>query len=331
MKELPQIQNDKRENPKYLSLGLKIFLGFLIIFFLWASFAPLNSSIIANGEIIPSSNKQTISHLEGGIIEEVKVKEGQFVEQNQELIILNTIQVKTKITQNIESIKALEAQKTATKKRASTLNQELQIVNELLKKANSSLTRKLDLQKQLHELEGKLGEINATIVSQKSELASSQATLERSIIKSPISGFVMDLKYQTIGGTISPAHDIMFIVPKNDKLIAEIKLNPQDIDLVHKGMIAKVQLSAYKSRLMPKLNAKVVNVSADSFKNENNGQVYFKARIEIPQSEIEKLKSKIDLTSGMPITAFIITGSRTMLQYLLTPIEESAYKAFRED
>jgi len=61
------------------------------------------------------------------------------------------------------------------------------------------------------------------------------------------------------------------------------------------------------------------------------GEVYFKARIEIPESELKKLKTDVKLTPGMPVNAFIITGSRTLLQYLITPISESAYKAFRED
>ena len=82
---------------------------------------------------------------------------------------------------------------------------------------------------------------------------------------------------------------------------------------------------------MPKLNGKLINVSADSFKDEMHGEVYFKARIEIPESEIKKLKMDVKLTPGMPVTAFVITGSRTLFQYLLAPIQESAYKAFREE
>ena len=326
-----KVLTEQEERPDYLSSGLKIFLIFLFLFFIWASFAPINSNIIASGEIIVTANKKTISHLTGGIIEEIKIKEGQFVEENQELIVLNTTQVKAKIGQTLESIKALESQKTATKRRVEILKQELKIVDELLKNANSSMTRKLDLQKQFQEQIGKLGELSANIASLQSEYQADLDTLSRSVIKAPAAGFVMDLKHQTIGGVIPPASEIMFIVPKNDKLIAEVKVSPNDIDLIAEKLIAKVQLSAYKSRLMPKLDGKVINISADSFKNEMNGEVYFKARIEIPESEIKKLKMAVKLTPGMPVTAFIITGSRTMLQYLLTPIQESSYKAFRED
>jgi len=320
-----------KEEGHYLNLGIKIFLTFFLIIFLWITLAPLNSSIIASGEIVLTSSKKIISHLEGGVIQEIKIKEGQFVEAGSDLIVLNTIQVKSKITQVLEATKAAEFQKTAMEKRIRTLKQELQIVNQLLKDENSSLTRKLDIEKQLYESQGKLGEIITNIVSLKDELIASQYISERAIIKAPVAGFVMNLKYQTIGGTITPASEIMFIVPKDDKMIAEVKVKPQDIDLLTKGLVAKVQLSAYKTRLMPKLNGKVVNVSADSFKNEMNGEIYFKTRIEIPESELAKLKLRVDLTPGMPVEAFIITGSRTFLQYLMTPISESAYKAFREE
>ncbi len=320
-----------KDEGHYMTLFTKIILIFLAIFVIWASFAPINSSIIANGEIILTANKKVISHLEGGIIEKIKVREGQFVKVGDELILLNTVQVRAKIQQTKEGIRASEFQKTASIKRISALKQELNIVEELMRDANSSLSRQLDLQKQLHEAEGKIGELDANIASLQNELISNRHILKRSVIKAPVEGFVMDLKHQTLGGVIAPASEIMFIVPQNDIMIAEVKVKPQDIDLLTAGMLAKVQLTAYKSRLMPKLDGKVVNVSADSFKNEMTGEVYFKARIEIPESELKKLTQDIKLSLGMPVTTFVITGSRTMLQYLITPISESGFKAFREE
>jgi multidrug efflux pump subunit AcrA (membrane-fusion protein) len=315
----------------YLTLGVKIMLSFLVIIFLWALLAPINSSIISSGEIILTSNKKIISHLEGGVIDKIKIQEGQFVHEGEDLIALNTVQVQSRIVQISESINAMDFQKIATEKRIISLQQELRIVNELLQEENASLTRKIDIEKQLHESTGKLGEIMTNIVSLKNELEANQYVLERSIIKAPVAGNVMNLKYQTIGGTITPASEIMFIVPENDELIAELKIKPQDIDLLAEGMKAKIQLSAYKTRLMPKLNGVIINISADSFKNEMTGEIYFKARVKIPDAELRKLKADVKLTPGMPIDGFLITGSRTLFQYLITPISESAYKAFREE
>lgn len=323
-------QQNKVQFP-YLGLGVKILLVFLLVLLIWAAFAPINSSIIASGEIILNSNKKTVSHLSGGIIKQIKIKEGEQVEANQELIILDTVQVEAKISQNQEAIKAAEFQKIATSKKINSLQQEIRIVDQLLKNANSSLTRKLDLQKQLNEAEGKLGELTANLASLKSEYEANQDILAKTVIRAPAAGYVMDLKHQTIGGVIAPASEIMFIVPKDDQLIAEVKIKPADIDLLNSQMTALVQLTAYKSKLMPKLEGKLINISADAFKNEVNHEIYFKARIAIPETELQKLKADIKLTPGMPVTAFIITGSRTMLQYLLSPISDSAYKAFREE
>ncbi len=315
----------------YLNLGVKIILSFLVLSLIWLALAPMNSSIIASGEIILSSNKKIISHLEGGVIEEIKVQEGQKVVEGEDLIILNNIQVKAKISQVIEAIKASEFQQIATAQKIKSLQQELRIVNELLKDQNASLSRKIDIEKQLHEARGKTGEIATNIISLNKELTANRYISKRSVIKAPVSGIVMNLKYQTIGGVIAPATEIMFIVPQDDKLIAELKVRPQDIDLLKEGMKAKIQLSAYKTKLMPKLNGTITNVSADSFKNEMTGEIYFKTRVQISEDEIKKIKTDIRLTPGMPVDGFLITGSRTMLQYLITPISESSYKAFREE
>jgi HlyD family type I secretion membrane fusion protein len=176
-----------------------------------------------------------------------------------------------------------------------------------------------------------INETNVNISNLQNELDSSSDILIRTAIKSPVAGFVMDLKYHAIGSVIPPASQIMFVVPKDDVLIAEVKINTRDIDLVAKDMKAKVHLTAYKSRLMPKLKGRVISVSADNFKNEATGEIYFKGRIEIPESELKKLSSDIKLTAGMPVEAYIITGTRSLLSYLFTPIKESAYKAFREE
>jgi len=314
----------------YMGLFTKIFLLFLLIFFLWMFLAPINSSIISSGEIIISSQKKLVQHLEGGIIKNIMVAEGEFVNKDQELIKLDTTQVETQIVQAKEGIRALKFQKTATVKLTHTLQKEIDIVKQLLKKQNTSLTRKLDLEKQLNEANAKLGEIQANIAKLISENNVNKYFLERSIIKAPVSGYVMDLKQHTIGGVVSPSGEVMYIVPQNEKLIAEVKVRPQDIDLLTTGLLAKVQLSAFQSRLVPKLDGSVISVSADSFKDERSDEVYFKARIEIPESELTKLKENIQLIPGMPIDVFIITGSRTMWDYLVTPIKESAYRAFRE-
>lgn len=426
------------DDEHYMTLYVRILSWFLIIFFLWATFAPINSYVISSGNIILSGSKKSISHLEGGVVEEINVKEGQFVTKGQKMIVLSQIQaesradstrkhlvssmvnkirlsiemdgkkdldlsevqnafdldedekkilqtqlqlfdsrkqnreeklqiLKQKIAQTKQEINAANSQKEAVKMTISALQEEAKIIDELFEEGGVSLTRKLDVDKKIAESKGKLGEIEANVARLKSvisqnklEIINFQSEEQKSILKelheneiamsdfeneyqttsdilgrtsirAPVDGFVMDFLYQTKGSVIPPATQIMYIVPKDDVLVAEVKIKPQDIDLIFQGMEAKIQLSAYKARIMPKLTGRVIFVSADSFKDEATQEIYFKARIEIPDSEIAKLKADVKLIPGMPVDGFIITGSRSLLNYLLSPIRDSAFRAFREE
>jgi HlyD family type I secretion membrane fusion protein len=123
----------------------------------------------------------------------------------------------------------------------------------------------------------------------------------------------------------------MNIVPQHEELIVEAKIKPGDIDNVAVGLKAKVSLTAYKGKKVPKINGEVINVSPDIITNEQTRESYFLARVSVSKKDIEKLKSKVELYPGMPAQVFIITGSRSLISYMFTPISDSAYKAFREE
>lgn len=318
------------DDASYMTGFTKVLVVFLSIFFTWMILAPIKSSVIAAGEIVVSSQRKQVQHLEGGIIQTIHVKEGGRVIIGDPLITLDTTAIQIQITQINEGIRAANYQREATWKLIETLTQELAIVDRLLEHNNTSLTRKLDLQKQLNQANATLGEVESTIARLNSEIVVNQDQLRRSIVRAPVSGFVMALQQHTVGGVIAPGGALMDIVPNDDALVAEVKVKPEDIDLLRVGLTAKVQLVAFNTNLMPKLNGEVIGISADSFKNEMTGEVYFNVRIQIPDDELAQLKETIQLLPGMPVNTFIITGSRTLFMYLITPIRESAYKAFRE-
>jgi len=122
----------------------------------------------------------------------------------------------------------------------------------------------------------------------------------------------------------------MEIIPQDDELISEVKVNPGDIDVVKVGLEAKVRLSAYKSKKVPMLNGVVINVSGDSIQDQMNGTSYFLAKIKIDAVELKKVEG-IKLYPGMPVESYILTGQRTFLQYIFDPISLSMYNAFREE
>ena len=122
----------------------------------------------------------------------------------------------------------------------------------------------------------------------------------------------------------------MELIPQDDELIVEVKVNPQDIDVVVNDLPAKVHLSAYRSKVVPLLKGKVINVSASSFEEQQTNSSYFLARIRINGDELKHLKN-VRLYPGMPVEAYIVTGSRTFFQYLFDPITVSVRRAIREE
>ena len=259
-----------------------------------------------------------------------------------------------------DKLSSIVAQKISAQKKLKILRKELTMLKPLVRDNGLPLIRQYDLEKQITETFGlakqfaseeemtkkqieayqhdymtkildELKETEIEIINFFNQLASAKDVLQRSEIVAPVAGKIMDIKFHTTGAVVPPAGEIMTIVPQNDDLIIEAKVKPQDIDEVRAGLKTKVMLTAYKGKKVPKLNGEVLNVSPDIVVNEQSQESYFLARIKVDEDEIKKLKNKIELYPGMPAQTFIITGSRSLLNYLFTPIKDASYKAFREE
>lgn len=275
--------------------------------------------------------------------------------------------LRQKIAQLKDEIEGLRYQEDSVSKRIKMISEESGSLDKLYEESIISKTRYLELKKQTAELEGNRGQFSSNIskVSQaisETELeianikteklnetlkelqevqtkiadleersSASSDVLTRILITAPVSGIINNLRYHTRGGVISPGAEILEIIPQDDKLIVEVRVNPQDIDVVTIGLDSKVRLSAYKSKAVPLLKGVVINVSADSFDDEQSGLSFFVARIKIDEDELGKLQKNVRLYPGMPVESYIVTGSRTFLQYLFDPITISMRRAFRED
>lgn len=398
-----------------INYGVKALIVFAVIFLGWAAFLPIKSASIADGIIVLDFNRKNIQHLEGGIIDQILVKEGQIVNEGDVLLYLHDIKAKTEQQilkerlwtmqlqkerlkaekenrQNLNldkffsevgelsqddnakleeiasnqlrlfksrrdkrqgEVKVLEKKLKSAETRLRLFQKELSLIKPLVEEDNLPVLRELDLQKSIaqteeeaetarlqianyknNDLSDTLKEIkegDMEIVGLYNQLAASKDVLKRSAIKSPVSGKVMNIKYHTIGAVVPPGGEVMNIVPQHEELIIEAKIKPQDIDNVAVGMKSKIQLTAYKGKKVPKINGEVINVSPDIITNEQTRESYFLARVSISKKDIEKLKSKVELYPGMPAQVFIITGSRSLVSYMFTPISDSTYKAFREE
>ncbi|WP_448192684.1 HlyD family type I secretion periplasmic adaptor subunit [Azospirillum sp. sgz301742] len=159
-------------------------------------------------------------------------------------------------------------------------------------------------------------------------LGGQQDVLRRTAITAPQDGVVVNLQVFTSGGVVRGGEPLMEIVPGLDALVVDTKVNPMDIDSVHTGLKARVRLTAYQQRTTPTVLAEVIDVSADRL-TDQAGNSHYTARLRLNQAELDALPW-VHLSPGMPVEAMIITGERSVLDYLLTPITNGFAHALRE-
>lgn len=270
-----------------------------------------------------------------------------------------------KKAQYAEEINGMEAQITSATRQIELLEEEIGAVRKLFKQGNAQKPRLLALQRQQAELKGNRGDYKARIsraqqaiaetdlqiINIRNEFANKVASemretvdkladlqerlkasndiIDRIVIEAPLSGIVTALKVHTIGGVVRPGDTLMEIVPI-DELLVEARVSPQDIDVVRAGLEARVMLSAYAARRVPPIAATVVQVSPDRFEDKQTGLPYYTSRIRIDEKDLSEY-DYIELTPGMPADTLIVTGERSVLSYLMTPITDSFRKAFREE
>ena len=179
-----------------------------------------------------------------------------------------------------------------------------------------------DVSKDLREANDKIGEYVERKVTAEDQL-------RRVDIRAPQDGMVEQSTVHTVGGVITAGDAIMMIVPQADDLQVEAKVNPQDIDKLQVGEKTLLRLSAFNQRTTPELTGAVIRVSPDVTTDQRTGQSYYTIRVSMPPAEIARL-GEVKLIPGMPVEAFVQTGDRTMLAYLIKPLHDQLMRAFRE-
>jgi HlyD family secretion protein len=179
-----------------------------------------------------------------------------------------------------------------------------------------------DVSKDLREANDKIGEFVERKVTAEDQL-------RRVDIRAPQDGMVLQSTVHTVGGVITAGDAIMLIVPQTDDLQVEAKVNPQDIDKLQVGQKTLLRLSAFNQRTTPELNGVVTRVSPDVTIDQRTGQSYYTIRISMPTEEVARL-GDVKLIPGMPVEAFVQTGERTLISYLIKPLSDQLMRAFRE-
>jgi HlyD family secretion protein len=153
--------------------------------------------------------------------------------------------------------------------------------------------------------------------------------LSRLDIRAPVSGVVYGKTVYAPRSVIRPADPLMFLIPQDRPLVIGARISPIHVDQVQVGQSVRIRFTGLNTRTTPELEAVVIQVSADSFADEQTGS-YFRAKMQLKDGELARLPEGAVLVPGMPVEAYIQTVDRTPLEYLVKPVADYFNRAFRE-
>lgn len=346
-----EAQRLSRLGLKWLGIGLG---GFL----LWAALAPLDEGVPTPGQVAIDSKRKTIQHLQGGIVKKVHVREGQMVKEGDLLLELDEATVRAQREQAAQNLAGLRenvvAQQallkgltTAEQNRAEQrrlIEQELEGLRGLVKDGFAPKVQQLQLERSLADIQTAqtdlqtnrqrtqqaILELQHQLKAAEQRLTAAQQDLERLEIRAGVSGQVVGLQLQGDGSVIQPAQRLMDIVPDEQQLIIEARIPPQYIDRLQEGQAVNARFSNFKQSLQVVAPAKLVSISGDVLTDTNTGEGYYLARVALTPEGLNALAGR-SMQPGMPVEVVVLTGSRSLLQYLLHPLTRRIAASLKEE
>jgi HlyD family secretion protein len=280
-------------------------------------------------------------------------------------LLRQTEQLQKREAQITSQIEGIVAQTDALDQQIALVNQELDAQKTLLAKGLAQSSRVLDLERSVAEYQGNRGELIASraqaegratevdleilrLAAQRREDASTQlrdigqtelelAERRRSLterisrldIRAPVSGQVLGLQVTSPRSVLRPADPVLFIIPQDRPLVITAQIPTIHIDEVHVGQRTRLVFPAFSARTTPEIYGRVITLAADAMVDPGTKQPFYRAEIVLEDGEMAKLAHET-LLPGMPVQAFIETGARTPMAYLLKPFTDYFQMAFRE-
>ena len=382
------------------------------------------------GQVIPSGKVQVVQNLEGGIVFEIHVREGEVVRADQALLLIDNTRFRSKYGEErarylglkaaaarlraevegrapvfpedvskgepglVRNERALyEARKAELNSAIEVLNrqvdqrkqnlvelytrvgqvarslalanEEMKITEPLVRRGLTSRLEMIRLEREINDVETSLkaakqavprvraaleevrrriderkalfktqamGELNAAevdLAALSESLASARDRLERTEVRSPVTGTIKKLHVNTVGGVIQPGMDLVEIVPHEDSLLVEARIRPSDIAFVHPGQDARVKITAYEYAVYGSMDARLEHISADTIVDDR-GESHYLIRVRTQDTFLDGGGARLPIIPGMIAEVDILTGRKTVLDYLLRPILRARQKALRE-
>jgi len=181
----------------------------------------------------------------------------------------------------------------------------------------------------INKAKKELNEVTAELSRLQTQQIEFSDKVSRTMVKSPVDGIIQKLYVNTVGGVIKPGADLVEVVPTNEKLYLEIKIKPKDIAFIHPGAKTQIKISAYDFAIHGGLMGKVVNISPDTI-TDKKGKTFYLIHVETEKNYLGTKEHPLKIIPGMTVSANIVTGKKTVLQYILKPILKSKQYVFSE-
>ena len=395
--------------PRTSRLVLLCTLALLVVGIIWAHFAVLDEVKRGNGRVISSRQTQVLQSLEGGLVLEILVREGDIVKQGQVLMRIDDTkfsadlgEVRERRASNAARVARLQAEVTGADKPAFSeelvklapqiveteqnlfsarvkkvsqdidvlaqqetrlagslklLNREVEITRNLYAQKVVPEIEMLRLERQASEIRGQLAETQSRITNIKTafrsqseedlaksrgdlavleeNIKSAQDRVRRADLKSPVNGIVNKLNVTTVGAVVQPGANLMDIVPLDDSLLVEGRIRPQDIAFIRAGQDAVVKITAYDSSVYGSLKGKVERISADTIADDKpergeKGETFYRVMVRTDKNHLGTAETPLPIIPGMVSTVEILTGAKSVLDYVVKPARMLRDEALRE-
>ena len=269
---------------------------------------------------------------------------------------------KTTHSESIEilekKMKRLKVQSDAAKENLNLIEREKNIVEPLVEQGVEAEMELIRIEQRMNEAQSNILQVDAEIEANDAQLKAEESNfierareklqevekeynnlveslpayedrLARTLVRAPMNAIVNRLLVNTVGGVIQPGSPLIELVPVDDELVVEVEISPKDIAYVIVGQRASIKLTAFDFSKFGALDGYVTKVSADSLTKED-GSIWYLCQASVPVNMITTMGKSIQIQTGMVAQVDIISGEKTVLQYLIQPVTKVANEAFRE-
>jgi adhesin transport system membrane fusion protein len=378
--------------PSILIWSLIVAVGALIA---WAHHSLIDESTRASGTVIASSRVQVIQSVDGGVLEQLRVHEGDRVRKGDVLAVFDETRTRASLqeteakrTSQRATLTRLEAeladsepnfapelmkrfpavvqvQQSLYRERRKALAAELQSLADVARLARDELAMverlvatgdasRVELlrarraateaesalanrrNKYIQEVSTELAKVREDYEQVEQQVTQKRQQLANSVVTSPASGIVKNVKFTTLGGVLRAGDELLQVVPVGDQLIVEAKVLPRDIALIRPGLPATIKFDAYDYTVFGLVDGEVTYVSADTMRDESQrgdspAATYYRVHIRTTASgPVTRTGRHIEVLPGMTAQVDIRTGQRTLLTYLMKPLTKTLTEAFKE-